>query len=593
VAVPDLIIRNGTIVDGSGGDPVRGDVAIVGERIDAIGDLKIHGREELDAGGLYVTPGFVDVHTHYDGQVTWSNTLVPSSGHGVTTVVVGNCGVGFAPCRAEDRAALINVMQGVEDIPEAVMAEGLPWNWETFPDYLSALAARRWDADVAAYLPHSPLRVYVMGQRALDREPATDADLERMQGLVEEAMAAGAMGFSTSRTLVHRRADGEYIPSFRAGAEELAAIAGAVGRSGHGILQMIPNLDSSDYDLDVQLLIRMARVSGRPVTYSLAQWLRDVSGWRKTLDTMDRCNSSEGTRLVAQVFPRPMAVIGGLDTSVNPFSLCPSYAPLATLPLAERVAAMRDPARKSRLLDERPLDAANPMYLLMRDFANIYPMGREPNYEPDPGSSIAALAERRGIDASEMAYEALLEDDGHALLFVPFANYCEHNLDAALAMMRDPNSVIGLGDGGAHYGLICDASYPTTLLTHWTRDRDGERVSLPWAIKALAADTSRLVGLHDRGRIAVGLKADLNLIDHDHIRLFAPRVASDLPGGRRRLVQDAEGYRATIVSGVVTRRNGQATGALPGRLVRGRAGEDSVHEIARRPRPGLMRGSEF
>jgi N-acyl-D-amino-acid deacylase len=277
VVVPDLIIRNGTIVDGSGGDPFRGDVAIVGERIDAIGDLKIQGREELDAGGLYVTPGFVDVHTHYDGQVTWSNTLVPSSGHGVTTVVVGNCGVGFAPCRAVDRAALINVMQGVEDIPEAVMAEGLPWNWETLPDYLDALAARRWDADVAAYLPHSPLRVYVMGQRALDREPATDADLKRMQGLVEEAMAAGATGFSTSRTLVHRRADGEFIPSFRADAEELAAIAGAVGRSGHGIVQMIPNLDSSDYDLDVQLLIRMARVSGRPVTYSLAQWLKDTA----------------------------------------------------------------------------------------------------------------------------------------------------------------------------------------------------------------------------------------------------------------------------------------------------------------------------
>jgi N-acyl-D-amino-acid deacylase len=571
VVVPDLIIRNGTIVDGRGGDPFRGDVAIVGERIEAIGDLKIRGREELDAGGLHVTPGFVDVHTHYDGQVTWSNTLVPSSNHGVTTVVVGNCGVGFAPCRAEDRAALINVMQGVEDIPEAVMAEGLPWNWETFPDYLDALAARRWDADVAAYLPHSPLRVYVMGQRALDREPATDADLKRMQGLVEEAMAAGAMGFSTSRTLVHRRADGDFIPSFRADAEELAAIAGAVGRSGHGIVQMIPNLDSSDYELDVQLLMRMARVSGRPVTYSLAQWLRDVSGWRKTLDTMDRCNSREGTRLVAQVFPRPMAVIGGLDTSVNPFSLCPSYAPLAILPLAERVAAMRDPAWKSRLLEERPLDAANPMYLLMRDFGNIYPMGREPNYEPDPGSSIAALAQRRGIDASEMAYEALLEDDGHALLFVPFANYCEHNLDAALAMMRDPNSVIGLGDGGAHYGLICDASYATTLLTHWTRDRDGERVSLPWAVKALAANTANLMGLHDRGRIAVGLKADLNLIDHDRLRLLAPRVASDLPGGRRRLVQDAEGYRATIVSGVVTRRNGRATGALPGRLVRGRA----------------------
>jgi N-acyl-D-aspartate/D-glutamate deacylase len=306
MTTPDLIIRNGTIVDGNGGDPYRADVAIVGASIAAVGAVKGRGKEELDAAGLLVTPGFVDVHTHYDGQVTWSDTLAPSSAHGVTTVVVGNCGVGFAPCRMQDRAALVNVMQGVEDIPEAVMAEGLPWNWETFPDYLNALAARRWDADVAAYLPHSPLRVYVMGQRGLDREPATRADLERMMALVAQAMSAGAMGFSTSRTLVHRRGDGEFIPSFHADSDELTAIAGAVGRSGHGVVQMIPNLDSKDYDGDVELLIRMARASGRPVTYSLAQWLSDTSGWRRTLDTL---KAAEGTRLVAQVFPRPMAVI--------------------------------------------------------------------------------------------------------------------------------------------------------------------------------------------------------------------------------------------------------------------------------------------
>ena len=569
MTAPDLIIRNGTVVDGTGGDPYRADVAVVGASIAAIGAVGGRGTTELDATGLLVTPGFVDVHTHYDGQVTWSDTLAPSSGHGVTTVVVGNCGVGFAPCRVQDRAALVDVMQGVEDIPEAVMAEGLPWNWETFPDYLNALAARRWDADVAAYLPHSPLRVYVMGQRGLDREPATRADIEQMMALVAQAMSAGAMGFSTSRTLVHRRGDGEFIPSFQAGSDELAGIASAVGRSGHGVVQMIPNLDSKDYDTDLALLIRMARASGRPVTYSLAQWLSDTAGWRKTLDALGQRNTAEGTRLVAQVFPRPMAVIGGLDTSVNPFSLCPSYAPLADLPLAKRVAALRNPALKARLLAEQPADPRNPMYLLMRDFANIYPIHADPIYEPDRGDSVAALAQRRGIDASELAYELLLEQEGRALLFVPFANFCEHNLDAALAMMCDPNTVMGLGDGGAHYGLICDASYPTTVLTHWTRDRDGARLSVPRAVKALAADTAELMGLRDRGRIAVGLKADLNLIDHARLRLFAPRVAADLPGGKKRLVQDAAGYYATIVSGVVTRREGRPTGALPGRLVRG------------------------
>jgi N-acyl-D-amino-acid deacylase len=571
MTAPDLIIRNGTIVDGNGGDPYCADIAIVGASIAAIGAVRGTGAAELDATGLLVTPGFVDVHTHYDGQVTWSDTLAPSSGHGVTTVVVGNCGVGFAPCRVQDRASLINVMQGVEDIPEAVMAEGLPWNWETFPDYLNALAARRWDADVAAYLPHSPLRVYVMGQRGLDREAATRADIEEMTALVAQAMSAGAMGFSTSRTLVHRRGDGEFIPSFQAASDELTAIAGAVGHSGHGVVQMIPNLDSQDHESDMQLLMRIARACGRPVTYSLAQWLRDTTGWKKTLDALGRCNAADGTRLVAQVFPRPMAVIGGLDTSANPFSLCPSYLPLVALPLAERVAALRDPGLKARLLREQPADPRNPMYLLMRDFANVYPMAAEPNYEPDRGSSIAAMAQQRGIEASELAYELLLQDQGHTLLFVPFANFWEHNLDAAMAMMCDPNSVIGLGDGGAHYGLICDASYPTTVLTHWTRDRHGRRLSLPWAVKALAADTADLMGLRDRGRLAVGLKADLNLIDQARLRLFAPRVAADLPGGKKRLVQDAAGYCATIVSGVVTRREGLPTGALPGRLVRGRS----------------------
>ena len=565
----DLIIRNGTVIDGSGGAEITADVAVRDGKIAAIdGSISGKGIEEIDATGKLETPGFVDVHTHYDGQVTWSGDLRQSSCHGVTTVVVGNCGVGFAPCRQTDHDALVNVMEGVEDIPEVVMAEGLPWNWETFPDYLDALDARQWDIDVAAYLPHSPLRVYVMGQRGLDREPATAEDMARMAALTQEAMAAGALGFSTSRTLVHRRGDGEFIPSFHADTEELVTIAKAVGEYQYGVVQMIPNLDTEDYELDVKLLKDLAHASGGVVTYSLAQWLADSTGWRKTLDRMDQYNREEGTHLVAQVFPRPMGVIGGLETSANPFSLCPSYAPLAELPLAEKVRALRDPELKQRLLGETPADPTNPLYKMMRNFDDIYRMDEIPDYEPAEDKSISGLARARGISAIEMAYELLLEDEGRALLFVPFANYVDKNLDATLEMIRDDNSVIGLGDGGAHYGLISDSSYTTTLLTHWTRDRSGPKVDLPWAIKALSADTADLVGLTDRGRLAVGKKADINIIDHGALRLHRPRILFDLPGGGRRMVQDAEGFVATVVNGEIISRDGQPTGAKPGRLVR-------------------------
>lgn len=566
----DLVIRGGTIVDGNGAEPFAADLAITGGRITAIGHVGGRGREEIDAAGLIVTPGFIDIHTHYDGQVTWSETLTPSSSHGVTTVVIGNCGVGFAPCRPDDRDALINVMEGVEDIPEAVMAQGLPWTWESFPEFLDSLEARHWDIDVAAYVPHSPVRVYAMGQRGLDREPATAEDIARMSGIVTEAMDAGAIGFATSRTMVHRRGDGEQIPSFHAASDELTAIATAIGRLGRGILQMIPNLDTADYDLDVDLLQRMAKESGRPVTYSLAQWGSDRTGWKRTIDRMRDYNAVHSTSLRAQVFPRPMGVVCGLDTSFNPFSACPSYTPLEKLTLADRVAALHDPAVRARLLEEEQLSAPLAgMSALMRNFHNIYPLDAAPNYEPGPDRSVAALAAQRAVAPLEMAYELLLEDEGRALLFAPFSNYCDGNLDAALEMMRDPESVIGLGDGGAHYGLICDSSYPTTLMAFWTRDRNGERVGLPWAVKALSADNADLLGFADRGRLAVGLKADINVIDHAAIRLKRPRATYDLPGGGRRLIQDAAGYRATIVGGVVIQRDGAPTGARPGRLVRG------------------------
>jgi N-acyl-D-amino-acid deacylase len=566
--IPDLIIRNGTVVDGTGGEPFIGDVAVLGQHIVSVGRIKERGRREIDAGGLLVTPGFVDIHTHYDGQATWSNRLNPSSGHGVTTVVVGNCGVGFAPCRAQDRAALIDVMEGVEDIPEVVMAAGLPWNWETFPQFLDALERRTWDVDVGAYLPHSPLRVYVMGQRGLDREPATAADVARMAALTEEAMQAGALGFATSRTLVHRTGKGNFIPSFAAERAELEALAAAVGRSGRGVVQLVPNLGGSEYGRELDLIVGLGQVSGRPVTFSLAQAHENAEVWRLSLARIAAANEQLGTSLVGQVFPRPMGMITGLATSVNAFSLCPSYGPLAAMTLAERVAALRAPALRARLLAETPVDSNSPLFRLLRNFGRMYLMGGEPNYEPK--TSILAMAAERSLRPEELVYELQLEDEGRALLYLPFANYAHENLDAVLEMMRDPNTVVGLGDGGAHYGIICDASYPTTLLAHWTRDRAGERLPLTSAVKALTADTANLVGLSDRGRIAAGMKADLNLIDYAGLRLHAPRVIDDLPGGGRRLVQDADGYRMTLVSGCIVQTNGEATGARPGRLVRGK-----------------------
>lgn len=564
----DLVIRGGTIVDGQGGDPFEADIAIVDGGIAKIGADVGQGREEIDARDLLVTPGFVDVHTHYDGQVTWSDSLVPSTDHGVTTVVIGNCGVGFAPCRPEDREALVNVMEGVEDIPEAVMAKGLPWNWESFPDYLKSLEARAWDADVGAYIPHSPLRVYAMGQRGRDREPATAADVARMAQLVAEGMAAGALGFATSRSLVHRRGDGAFIPSFQADSDELVAIARSVGDAGRGVLQMIPNLDTADWASDLDLMKRMTSASGRPLTYSLAQWSTDPQGWRRTMDALAEHNRSGAAPVLAQVFPRPMGAMCGLSTSANAFSHCASYRAIADRPLAEKVAIMRDPAFRERLIAEEPDETPTPLHRLLRTWDNIYRLGAEPDYEPSPDQSIAALAGQRGVSPVELVYDLMLEQDGQALILMPFSNYAEKSLNPALAMMRDPYSIVGLGDGGAHYGIICDASYPTTMLAYWTRDRAGEQLTIPAAVKALSADNADFLGLRDRGRLKPGLKADINLIDHGALRLHAPHVVHDLPGGGRRLAQLATGYRATMVSGVITRRDGADTGARPGRLIR-------------------------
>ena len=564
----DLVVRGGTLVDGTGGEPFDADVSVKDGTIAAIGKFAGRGEEEIDAKGNLVTPGFVDIHTHYDGQAIWSSILAPSSQHGVTSVVMGNCGVGFAPCRAADRELLVSVMEGVEDIPEVVMTKGLDWEWESFPEYLDALERRPHDIDFATQIPHSALRVYAMGRRGAERELATDDDLALMQRLVKEAIDAGALGFATSRIFIHRTRDGAHIPSYDAAEAELTAIAQTLKEMNRGTLQFVLGAPGRDLPSEVELVARLARSSGRPASFSLAQDNSNPDSWRRALAVAARANDA-GAQVRAQVLPRGVGIIIGHDVSINPFCLCPSYQSLTRLPFEERIAALRDPAVRARLLNERPADPIAPLAVMGRHFERMFPFRDPPDYEPPLSQSIAVRARAEGRPALELAYELLLEQEGRAKLYVILTNYAAGNLDCVLDMMRSNETVLGLGDGGAHYGMICDSGYPTFLLTHWSRDRRGARLPLPLAIKSLAHDPAAAVGLNDRGVIARGYKADLNIIDFDALRLPAPVVVNDLPAGGRRLMQDAHGYVATIVSGEIIRRDGAATGKLPGRLVRG------------------------
>ena len=561
----DLLIRGGTIVDGSGEPAFAGDVAVANGRIVAIGDCAgIEAAETIVATGCLVTPGFVDIHTHYDGQAIWSDRLQPSTLHGVTTVVVGNCGVGFAPCREGDRDALVGLMEGVEDIPGAVMAEGLRWNWESFGEYLDALEARPHDCDLAAYLPHSPLRVYVMGDRGVRREAATADDLVRMRELVAEAMELGALGCATSRLFFHRTAEGELIPTFNAPEEELDALAGGMADAGRGLLQLVPNYETPEIETELALMARVATRHGVAITFTgtagadPARMLEPLAAYR-----------GRGLELTAQVFPRPIGMVVGLATSWNPFSFCPSFAPLASLDAAERADRMRGPELRARLLSEEPDVARFPLSRQARNFARMYPMQPGFDYEPAAGESIADRAAASGVSPVEEAYDWMLRDDGRQMLLVAMGNFADETLDAVRGMLGGDGVVIGLGDGGAHYGLICDASYPTTVLTHWVRDRPSGRLEVEAAVHELARRPAEVVGLLDRGLLRPGYRADINVIDPDGLALHRPELACDLPAGGKRLMQRADGYRATIVAGEVTYRNGVATGALPGRLVRG------------------------
>ena len=565
----DLVVRGGTIVDGTGRAPFAGDVGISGQHIAAVGPNLAAGADEIDARGLLVTPGFVDVHTHYDGQVTWSSQLSPSSYHGVTTAIMGNCGVGFAPCRKDDHERLIGLMEGVEDIPEIVMTEGIPWNWETFPEYLDAVAARSYDMDVAAQLPHSALRVYVMGQRGADRERATVADETQMTELARAAMEAGAVGFSTSRTRNHKTGQGAPIPSLGAAESELFAIAEGMRQAGSGVLEIASDFDDVAQEFDA--LRRIASASGRPMTIPIAQTPDAPDKWKQVLDQIARARG-DGLPMMAQITARPVGMLMGHALSCNPFSFCATYRALERLPLEQRVAALRRPEIRARLLSEEvgaaPLPALERVRSRLRRFESMFVLGKKPDYAPPADETLAARARHLGVKPEEIAYDAMLADDGSGLLYLPIVNYVDNSLDNLCHMLKDESSIVALGDGGAHYGSICDASYSTYLLTYWTKERAGEKLDLTAAVKALTATPARAIGLRDRGVIAEGLKADLNVIDYDRLRLHQPEISYGLPGNGRYLIQKADGYVATIVSGRATYMDGVATGALPGRLVR-------------------------
>ena len=564
----DLVVRNGTVVDGLGGEPYRGDVAVSGGVIVAVGTVDTPGTREIDATGLLVTPGFVDLHTHYDGQAIWSDRMSPSSSHGVTTALMGNCGVGFAPCRAEDHEVLVDVMAGVEDIPGVVMTDGLPWDWETFPQYLDALDSRHRDIDIAAYLPHSPLRVYVMGKRGADCEPATTEDLALMRKLAAEAIEVGALGVSSSRFAFHKTGSGAPIPSYDAAYAEIAAIVGGVADAGGGLLQFIPDIPAGGYERVLQQVFEAASDAHVPVTFTLTTGNSGDPIWPGAVNLIEKFNAA-GAQITAQVFARPIGLVIGLELTANPFALYPSYQEIADLPLDQRVAQMRKPAVRARILADKPGEG-HPFMYFAQAWEWMFPFTEPANYEPAAQDSILARAQARGVSPLDEAYDRLLDDDGRAMMLVALANFENNSLDTVGELIRRDDVVLGLGDGGAHYGMICDASYPTFVLAHWARDRPTGRLSVAEAVRLLTSVPARVAGLADRGRIAVGYKADLNVIDHAGLTLHKPVITHDLPAGGRRLDQTADGYVATIVSGEVIATDGVPTLARPGRLIRGR-----------------------
>ena len=562
----DLIIRGGTVIEGTGAPARPADVAIDAGLISEVGDVAASADRVIDAHGLLVTPGFVDIHAHYDGQASWGERMIPSSWHGVTTVVTGNCGVGFAPVRPADHDRLVELMEGVEDIPGTVLHEGLSWSWQSFPEFMDALDGRPFDVDLAVQVPHGALRLHVMGERGAAREAATASDITAMAELARDAVAHGAIGFSTSRTLNHRTSKGEPTPTLTAEADELVGIATAIGTTGQGVLQVVS--DFTDAEAEFALFRRMAEESGRPLSFSLVQTVGD--GWKRLLELLDTANA-DGVSMTAQVAPRPVGLLLGLQCTLHPLMTNPVYREIADLPLDERVALMTESAFKARVLDADAAVAKGRTLggRMLSAFDRMYELADPPDYEPDPLSSLASRAERAGRAPLDLVYDMMLAANGRAMLYVPILNFADGNLDATGTMLAHPNTVVGLADGGAHVGTICDASFPTTLLTHWGRDRAHGRMDLAFLIHRHTQATARAVGLSDRGVLASGYRADVNVIDFDRLQARRPEMRFDLPAGGKRLVQSADGYVATMVAGQVTYEHGEASSALPGRLVRG------------------------
>jgi N-acyl-D-amino-acid deacylase len=570
----DLKITGGLVVDGSGGDRYLADVAVADGKIVAIGStLDGEAMECIDATGQIVTPGFVDIHTHYDGQATWDEELEPSSGHGVTTIVTGNCGVGFAPVRPGTEAWLIQLMEGVEDIPGTALAEGMSWDWETFPEYLDVLEGRRFAIDVGAQVAHGAVRAYVMGERGARNEPATPDDIAAMAGVVREAIEAGAFGFSTSRTLGHRAMDGEPVPGTFAAEDELFGLGRAVRDGGGGVFELAP-AGAAGEDIvaphkEVEWMKRLAAETGIPVSFALLQVDAAPTLWREIMDeSLDAFN--QGVRVVPQVAARPFGILIGFGTN-HPFANRPTYRRLAaTLPPHELAHTLTDPDHRAAILAEEDVAGARGLGgMIPHALERVYDLGEPPDYEPTPERSVAEMARVTGQDPMDVLYDRMCDRDGRGLLMLPFFSYSDGNHDAIREMLMHPAGVAGLGDGGAHCGVICDASMPTYLLTHWARDRTrGPKLDLEWVVRKQTKDTAELYGFTDRGTISLGKRADLNVIDFDRLQLDQPEVVYDLPAGGRRLIQHATGYTATIVNGQITRRDGRDTGARPGRLVR-------------------------
>ncbi len=579
----DLVIRNGTIVDGTGEAPYQGDIAIDDGKVSAIGRIEADGRENVDATGLLVTPGFVDIHTHFDGQITWDPLLTPSCWHGVTTVVMGNCGVGFAPAAPNRHEWLIGLMEGVEDIPGTALSAGMQWNWETFPEYLDYLDTLPKALDVGTQVPHGAVRAYVMGERGAMNEPANPEDIHEMKELVREGIEAGALGVSTSRTIVHRAIDGVNVPGTFAEEDEMMAFGEALAEAGTGVFELAPaGVTGDDMNLpdrEVAWMRRVSAATGRPITFALVQLDAEPDHWKRMFDLSEEA-AAEGADLYPQVTARAPGVLLGLQTN-HPWVNTPTFQEvsghyklgegdahhLRRTPIEEVAAEMSKPEVKAKLMEE--LSAAQ-QDIAFINLGRVFPLEEPLDYEPSEDDSVAAMAERDGRDPYDLLYDLMLEDDGKRLFFAPTLNYTEFNYEVVRKMLTHPRAALGLDDAGAHCGVICDASMPTFMLTHWARDRSrGEGLPLEFAVKKMTQDTARLYGLNDRGVLRPGMKGDVNIIDLERLQLRAPELAHDLPAEGRRLIQKAEGFVATIVSGEVVMREGEDTGARPGKLVRG------------------------